>query len=56
MIKELAADGMTNYMREKVTAMSEEMFEAFYRYHLATCERMDLMGASNHTVDILTKQ
>lgn len=54
--KIIAADGMTNYMREKVTAMSEEMFEAFYRYHLATCERMDLMGASNHTVDILTKQ
>lgn len=54
-VKIIAADGMTNYMRETVTNMSEEMFQVFYEYHLATCERMDLMGASNHTVDILTK-
>ena len=31
-------------------------FEEFIRYHLATCERMDLMGASGHTVDILSVQ
>jgi len=54
-VKIIAADGMANYMREKITAMSEEMFQLFFEYHLATCERMDLMGATNHTVDILTK-
>ena len=32
---------------------TKEEFEAFIRYHLATCERMELMGASGHTVDIL---
>ena len=33
-----------------------EKFDAFLQYHLATCERMDLMGASGHTVDILVKE
>ena len=38
-----------------LNALTEEEFDAFIRYHMSTCERMDLMGASGHTVDILTK-
>lgn len=52
----IAADGAANYMRPFLNALSEEEFDAFVNYHLATCERMDLMGASGHTVDILQKQ
>lgn len=52
----IAADGAANYMRPFLNALTEEEFDAFVRYHLATCERMDLMGASGHTVDILTKK
>lgn len=51
----IAADGAANYMRPFLNALSEEEFDAFLAYHLATCERMDLMGASGHTVDILQK-
>lgn len=51
----IAADGAANYMRPFLNALSEEEFDAFLSYHLATCERMDLMGASGHTVDILQK-
>ena len=41
-VKIIAADGAANYIRPMA-------------YHFATCERMDLMGASAHTVDILKK-
>jgi SAM-dependent methyltransferase len=51
--KIIAADGAANYIRPFLNALTEEEFDAFYHYHLATCERMDLMGASGHTVDIL---
>ncbi len=52
-VKIIAADGPANYMRPLLHAMDEETFELFMQYHLSTCERMDLIGASGHTVDIL---
>lgn len=52
-IKIIAADGPADYLRPVLKAMDEEEFQAFMRYHLSTCERMELMGASAHTVDIL---
>ena len=51
----IAADGAANYLRQYLNALDEEEFQAFVAYHLATCERPDLMGASSHTVDILRK-
>lgn len=53
--KIIAADGPANYMRPILNGLDEEAFDAFIQYHLATCERMDMMGASAHTVDILRK-
>ena len=35
--------------------LDEEEYEMFYRYHLATCERADLLGAAAHTLDIIRK-
>ncbi|WP_167958092.1 class I SAM-dependent methyltransferase [Anaerosporobacter faecicola] len=54
-IKLIAADGAANYMRPVLNAMDEETFSLFVQYHLSTCERKDLLGASAHTVDILRK-
>lgn len=54
-IKIISADGPANYMRPILNAMDEETFHQFIKYHLATCERQDLIGASAHTVDILKK-
>lgn len=53
--KIIAADGATNYMRECVDAMDERTFEIWMKYHLSICERMDLIGATNHSLDILRK-
>lgn len=52
----IAADGAASYIRVALNALDEDGFEEYLRYHLSTCERMDLMGASAHTVDILKKE
>ena len=51
----IAADGPANYIRPFLNALDDEEFQFFIEYHLATCERPDLMGASAHVVDILQK-
>lgn len=53
--KIISADGPADYMRPILNAMDEKTFETFIEYHLSTCERMELMGAGAHTVDILRK-
>lgn len=52
----VAADGPANYMRTVLNAMDEETFRLFVEYHLSTCERPELLGASAHTLDILQKE
>jgi len=54
-LKLIAADGATNYMRPLIDGMDDETFSYWMKYHLATCERGDLIGASNHVLDILEK-
>lgn len=55
-IKVIAADGAANYIRPVLNSLDDEGFKHFVEYHLATCERADMMGASGHTVDILMKK
>ena len=54
-LKIISPDGPANYMRPFLNQLSEKEFEWFIQYHLATCERADLIGAGAHTVDILEK-
>ena len=54
-IQIISPDGPANYKRPVLNAMDEETFSLFIQYHLATCERADLIGAGAHTVDILRK-
>ena len=52
-IQIISADGPADYLRPILRELTDEEFDAFIEYHLATCERKDLMGACAHTVDIL---
>lgn len=54
-IKLIATDGATHYIKEHIDQMDEYTFAKWIEYHLATCERQDTVGASNHTLDILRK-
>lgn len=51
----LATDGYANHMRQILDQMDEDTFALFLRYHFATCERVDMIGYSNHTLDIFRK-
>lgn len=55
-IKILSPDGPANYMRPFLNQLSDEEFEVFVQYQMATCERPELIGAGAHTVDILRKR
>ncbi len=55
-IKILSPDGPANYMRPFLNQLSDEEFEIFVQYQMATCERPDLIGAGAHAVDILRKK
>ncbi len=52
----LATDGYANHMRDILDEMDDETYELFVKYHLATCERSDMTGYSNHTLDIFRKK
>ncbi len=52
-IKIISPDGPANYIRPFLNSLSDEEFEQFVQYQMATCERQDLIGAGAHTVDIL---
>ena len=54
-VKIIAADGLSELLRTTINKMSEEVYQAFIEYHLATCERADLIGASCHSVDIVRR-
>lgn len=51
----VAADGYTNHMRETVDQMDDRMYDLYLKYHLAVCERQDMVGYSHHTIDIFRK-
>ena len=54
-IKLVAADGLTNYMREMIDQFDDETFELWVKYHLQTCEQSELIGRTSHCLDILQK-
>lgn len=54
-VKIISPDGPMNYIRPFVNKLDEESFETVVKYQMATCERMDIIGAAAHTVDILKK-
>ncbi len=54
--KIIAVDGATDYIRPIINKMSEEEFKLYLDYQMSICELPELLGASSHTLDILTKE
>lgn len=55
LLKNIATDGLSHHLKEKIDSLSEEEFKVWLRYHLSTCEREDLQGYSNHMLYICKK-
>lgn len=51
----VGTDMATGYLRDTVDQMGDEMYELYLQYHFAICERPDLVGASNHFLDVFRK-
>ena len=51
----VATDLATNYMRDVIDGMDDDIFGLYMKYHFSVCERSDLVGASHHILDILRK-
>ena len=51
----VGTDMATNYMRQTIDEMDEELFQLYLQYHFAICERCDLVGASHHILDVFRK-
>ena len=51
----VAADGFANHIRGALAEMDAETYALYLKYHLATCELVELTGYSNHTLDIFRK-
>lgn len=52
----VATDGFTHHVKDKIDSLSKEEFEIWMRYHLSTCEREELQGYSNHMLYICKKR
>lgn len=52
----VGTDMATNYMRQTVDEMDDELYDMYLRYHFVICERSDLVGASHHILDIHRKE
>lgn len=52
--KIIAVDGATDYIRPIINKMSEEEFKIYIDYQMNICELPELIGASSHTLDILS--
>ena len=54
-IKLVATDGASRYIRGYLEEFDGDTFEKWLSYRFATCERQDLIGATNLSLDILRK-
>lgn len=54
--KIIASDLFSRYIMDRLPNFSEAAYQAYVKYHLSICERPDLIGATNHSLDILTKE
>jgi len=50
-----AQDGLSQIIAKQVNSMSEKSFAEWIQYLIATAEREDLMGYSDHIVQVLKK-
>ena len=55
-IHEVAPDGISELLEEKINAMNEESFKQYLRYHYYICEKKEFLGMSNHLLFVGEKE
>ena len=52
----VGTDMATNYMRQAIDEMDDEIYELYLQYHFSICERADMVGTSHHILDVFRKK
>jgi len=52
----VGADMLTHFIGNTVDAMDDATFRTYMQYHFCICEREDMVGATNHILDIFRKE
>ena len=47
-IKEIAADGVSEMLDDKINALNEESYRQYLKYHFYICEKPEMLGHSSH--------
>ena len=55
-LTEVAQDGLSELLAEKINMMDEESYEQYLKYHLYCCEKPELLGHSNHILFVGKKK
>ncbi len=51
----VGTDMLVHLVREGMEGLDEEDFAFYMKYHLSICERPDMIGATNHMLDVFRK-
>lgn len=51
-LKEVASDGLSELLAEKINAMDDYSYNQYLKYHFYCCEKSELKGFSNHLLFI----
>lgn len=54
-ISEVAADGLSELLQDKINKMDDESYEQWLNYHFYCCEKPEFLGASNHLLFVAEK-
>lgn len=51
-LTEVASDGVSELLEDKINAMDDESYKQYLKYHLYCCEKPEMLGRSNHLLTI----
>ena len=52
----IGSDMISYFMKEEIDSMEDELYEIYLKYHFSICERSDMIGISQHFLDIFRKE
>lgn len=51
-LKEIASDGVSELIEDKINGLDDESYEMYLKYHFYCCEKPEMLGRSNHLLFI----
>ena len=52
----VGTDMISHYFRNQINEMAEDVYKKYLDYHMYICEKADMIGISNHFLDVFRKE